>query len=144
GMGALGFVGLGLGWVLVASLVVLPASIAAGFQFPVLIALLGSGRRRVAEQVGRVYAANTLGSIFGAVVTGFWLIPALGAVGCWRLITVSLVVLSARATVVSLRATARRKHRRIAGGAAALSLVLSASTGPTAVWRHSAIGVGNA
>ena len=46
-LGALGFSGRITGWAMVTLIVVLPASIVAGFQFPMLIALLGRGRKSV-------------------------------------------------------------------------------------------------
>src|SRR5690606_35781889 len=68
---ALGFGALVLSWMVTASVVVLPAAIVSGYQFPVLFALLGRGRERVARQVGVAYAFNTVGSIAGAFVGGF-------------------------------------------------------------------------
>jgi len=61
--GAFGFWGHAAVWVVVAGLVILPAAIASGIQFPVLIALLGRGRAGVGRQTGMVYAANTLGPL---------------------------------------------------------------------------------
>lgn len=128
------------GWALVTAIVVLPASIVAGVQFPLLIALLGSGPDDVGRDVGHAYAWNTAGAIAGSLLGGFMLIPTLGAMGCWRLCIGALVVLAA---VFAWRA---RQTWQVAGAALAGSAAILAifGAGPTAVWRHSGIGAGRA
>jgi spermidine synthase len=49
-----------------------------GATFPCAVALAARGAPRIGEEVGQVYAANTLGAIAGTVVAGFVLIPTLG------------------------------------------------------------------
>src|SRR6185295_18178834 len=70
----------------VTMIVVFPAAVMAGIQFPLLIAMLGKGNDRVGEQTGLAYAANTGGAIAGALAGGFGLLPALSALGAWRLV----------------------------------------------------------
>jgi hypothetical protein len=84
-LGAMYFAGFVAGWAIVTLVVVLPASIVAGVQFPLLIALMGQGKKEVGEQTGWVYAANTGGSIAGALAGGFGLLPMLSVIGCWKL-----------------------------------------------------------
>jgi spermidine synthase len=128
------------GWALVTAIVVLPASIVAGIQFPLLIALLGAGGEDVGRDVGHAYAWNTAGAIAGSLLGGFVLIPRLGAMGCWRLCVGALVVLAA---VFAWRARHTWQLASAAlAGAAALFAIFTA--GPTAVWRHSGIGAGRA
>ncbi|HEY3449990.1 MAG TPA: fused MFS/spermidine synthase [Myxococcales bacterium] len=140
GMSAAGFPALVLAWTFVALLVVLPASVVAGYQFPLLVGLLGSGDERVGRDVGSAYAFNTAGSILGSLAGGFGLLPLLTAPGCWRLVAVLLALLAALATGLALR----RRERGWAGAAAmgALALALAAAPGPSAVWRQSAVGAG--
>ena len=141
--GAIGFAGNVLAWSLIAGVVVLPAAIISGFQFPLLIASLGRGRDDVGRDVGTAYAWNTAGAIVGSLAGGFGLIPLLGAVGTWRFVVVLLLVTSVG---VAYHAFVRREIIATAGfvvmamigGAAILS------TGPTAAWRHSGIGAGRA
>ncbi|HSG39893.1 MAG TPA: fused MFS/spermidine synthase, partial [Thermoanaerobaculia bacterium] len=80
-LGGTGFLALVGVWTVITALVVLPAAIVAGYQFPLLIALLGEGRRQVGREVGVTYAANTLGAILGSIAGGFGLIPLLTAPG---------------------------------------------------------------
>jgi len=137
-----GFLSLVAGWTVVTVLVVLPPAIVAGYQFPLLIALLGSGRRRIGREVGVAYAANTLGAILGSIAGGFGLIPLLTAQGVWRLVTLLLLALAAVAVVAGLRAGAPRRAAFVPVAAGVVGLLFCAATGPTAFWRHSPIGAG--
>jgi spermidine synthase len=135
-----GFAGLVSGWALVALIVVLPAAMVAGFQFPLLIALLGRGRSGVGRQTGLAYAWNTAGAIAGSLGGGFVLIPAIGAPGCWRAVAYLLAALGLTAALAAPRARLRQLWAPLVL-AAIVALVLRAP-GPSAVWRHSPIGVG--
>src|SRR5204862_7277990 len=70
-VGAEGFGGYVFGWTIVTTIVVFPAAVIAGIQFPLLISLLGSGRDDVGHQVGLAYAWNTAGAIVGSLAGGF-------------------------------------------------------------------------
>ncbi|HKF26533.1 MAG TPA: fused MFS/spermidine synthase, partial [Candidatus Acidoferrum sp.] len=59
-------------------LLIVPAFL-LGIAFPVLLNLLNADRRQAGKQVGTVYAANTLGSICGSLLTGFLLLETLGS-----------------------------------------------------------------
>jgi spermidine synthase len=128
------------GWAVVTAIVVLPAAIIAGLQFPLLIALLGQGRDGVGRDVGSAYAWNTAGAIAGSLAGGFALIPILGATGCWRLSVAMLVGLAAVFAWRTQR-TSHLMYATLAGGAAVAALF---AAGPSAVWRHSGIGAGRA
>jgi spermidine synthase len=140
----LGFPSLVLGWIVVAAIVIFPAALVAGYQFPLLIGLLGSGRTDVGRHVGTAYAWNTAGAIAGSIVGGFVLLPSLTAPGCWRLVVGLLVILAVGGMVVSLskerRITALATTAVVCGAA----IATIGSEGPTAVWRHSGIGAGRA
>ena len=130
------------GWTVVASLVVLPAAIVAGAQFPLLVALLGRGREAVGRHLGQAYAWNTVGAIAGALAGGFGLLPLLSAPGAWRATALALAATGLAAAVIG------KAHRLTAlaclSGTAALAVVLFTLPGPTAAWRHSGVGVGRA
>jgi spermidine synthase len=81
-------------WSLIAAVVVLPAAIISGIQFPLMIALLGKGDKDVGKQVGWAFACNTLGSILGSLAGGFGLLPLLSAPGVWRAVSGILAVTS--------------------------------------------------
>ncbi len=129
------------GWTLITTIVVLPPAVVSGYQFPLLIALLGRGREGLGRQIGFTYAANTIGAIAGSLAGGFGLLPWLTAPGAWRLVAVVLLLLGAAAVALTVRGGTR--VALVPQAALGLTACLFAiSTGPTTVWRHSGIGAG--
>ncbi len=61
----------------------LPTSVLLGMAFPIGLRLwAGAGSEllpRVASRTGVFYSLNVVGAILGSLVTGFWLLPALGS-----------------------------------------------------------------
>ncbi len=143
-LAAFGFGGLVLSWAVVAGIVVLPAAVVSGYQFPLLVALLGSDARRAGYEVGLIYAWNTWGAILGSLAGGFGLLPLLSAPRLWVLSAGLLLVLAAAAAWAD--GAARRRGFRLAALAAgwAITLGLCFTPGPTAFWRHIPIGAGRA
>ncbi len=138
---AFGFSGLVMSWTVVAGFVILPSALVAGYQFPLLVALLGRGRRRVGYEVGLTYAWNTAGAILGSLAGGFGLLPLLSAPHLWRLSAVLLVALALIATVLEQRA--KMNAASLAPlTLSCLGLLLCTAPGPSAYWRHSPIGAG--
>ncbi len=62
-----------------AGLCTLPATLGMGAMFPLTLRLFTRGGATAAQDVGTVYGANTLGSIAGAWLPGFILMPVIGA-----------------------------------------------------------------
>ncbi len=123
------FAGLVLAQFVTAALAMLPAAIVFGFNFPlvtVLIAVRPGAGRGYGEAVGRAYAANTLGAIAGALATGFWLLPAIGA---FRAIAVAAAVNLTLAVVLELRSTPRRPLAVSTAAALLAAAVAVAATG---------------
>lgn len=141
-LGALGFYGFVIGWTQLCVLVVLPAAIVAGMQFPMLIALLGKGKTQVGAQTGLAYAWNTAGAIAGSLAGGFGFLPAFSAPGVWRLVVILLAALALAAAVIDWRRRPQISHLLPPLGTAALALWMLTAVGPTAFWRHGQIGVG--
>ncbi len=156
--GVWGLWGHAAGWTVVTTLVVFPAAVVSGYQFPLLIALLGRGRDELARHVGVAYAFNTGGAIVGSLAGGFALFPRIGALGAWRLTVWILMLLGGAALWLhaqvqdpddeETRARVAPPSQRglvLPGLVIALTLpLLHLSLGPTAVWRHSPIGAGRA
>ncbi|MBW2464707.1 MAG: fused MFS/spermidine synthase, partial [Deltaproteobacteria bacterium] len=61
-----------------AGLCTLPAAIGMGAMFPLTIRVWTSGGKNIGRDVGVVYAGNTVGSIIGAWLPGFVLMPLIG------------------------------------------------------------------
>jgi spermidine synthase len=134
------------GWYLAAGIVVLPASIVAGFQLPLLIALMGTGTREAGRDTGWIYAANTAGSILGSLCGGFGLLPAFGAPSLWKYAAFTVVAVSVLVACASLQRAPDRKAARQWALLSALTVLLAVrmafALGPTAAWRHSGIVTG--
>jgi spermidine synthase len=142
GLGSLGLRGRVLAWMAISGAVVFPAYLVSGFQFPLLINLLGRGRQDVARHTGVAYAWNTLGAIVGALGGAFLLIPGLTAPGVWQLTVVLLGLLGAAAVVLHTRQTRRYGYAVVVAALLLGSGLMLTAPGPTAVWRHSGIGAG--
>ena len=137
GLSVLGFGGAVAGWAVVAGLVAFPAAVVAGFQFPLMIALLGSGRRGVSRDTASAYVWNMAGGILGSLVGGFGALPLLTAPGAWRLAGAAMVAMSLAATLAT-----RYPGRGPFLALSFLAFLPAFATGPTAAWRHSQIGAG--
>ena len=141
-LGSFAFAGHIAAWTLVTALVVLPAAIVAGFQFPLLIGLLGRGARDVGRHTGQAYGWNTLGAMVGALAGGFGILPLLTAPGTWRLVITLLVLLGLWAWILSLRRTSGGSSSVVVIASALAAVGLLSASGPTAAWRHTPIGAG--
>jgi spermidine synthase len=65
-------------------LLLLPMTFALGATFPLALATASSSAATVGADAARVYAANTVGAIAGALVAGFALVPWLGLQATFR------------------------------------------------------------
>ena len=85
------------------ALLLLPMTFALGIIFPLALALASDGSADIiGRDVARVYAANTLGAIGGALAGGFLLVPIVGL----RATVLSAAVLGILCGVVCLARTA--------------------------------------
>lgn len=142
-LGTLGFYGHVIAWSAICLLVIFPAAFISGLQFPLLISLLGSGRKGLGSQTGAAYAWNTVGALAGSFAGGFGFLPLFSAPGVWKMVVVLLSLVAVVAACVELRRS--RKWIRLGPPFAMVTgaLALLMATGPTAFWRHSQIGVGS-
>ena len=84
-----------------------------GATFPVLLRGLLSRREQFGFFAGLLYAANTLGAMTGALVSGFVLIPALGLrLTVWSAAGINLVILAVIAASSTLRERQAEKEVR--------------------------------
>jgi len=70
---------------LLCSLSLWPAAFFWGASFPLALASVVRGGAETGRLVGRIYAANTAGSIAGSLLFGLVFLPGLGSSGCHRL-----------------------------------------------------------
>jgi len=105
-------------------LLLIPA-VLLGMSFPLLLSLAGGSADRAGENVGRIYAANTIGAILGSMLTGFVLLPRLGSESILRVTAVlnlGLGILFA----VALVPVSRGRKTRLAAVTVAAGVVLAA------------------
>ncbi|HEV8657974.1 MAG TPA: fused MFS/spermidine synthase [Thermoanaerobaculia bacterium] len=138
--GGAGFHGHIIAWTALTTIVVFPAALIAGFQFPLLIALLGRGRQDVGRHVGLAYAWNTAGAIAGSLAGGFGLLPLLTAPGAWRFVAILLALTAFVISGYNLKD--KRPVTAMSFSVALFAIFGTLAIGPTAFWRHSGIGVG--
>jgi spermidine synthase len=98
---------------------VFPAACLWGASFPFALAAAAERSRDSGTLVGRVYAANTVGGIFGALAFSIVLIPWIGTQDCQRL----LVALAAISALIVCAPVARSLGRR--GAAATVASLLA-------------------
>lgn len=87
---------------LTAGLCTLPATLGMGAMFPLTLRVWTASGAVVARDVGTVYASNTAGSIVGAWLPGFVLMPLVGLertlhVGIWTNLALALLLVIASA-----------------------------------------------
>ena len=116
---------------------IFPATLLWGVSFPLALAAASAEREDPARLSGEVYAANTAGSIVGALAFSLLLIPAMGTQGSQQL----LIWLAAAGAICAVLA-ASRKVAVLAGAAAGAVVlaVLLASTVAAVPWQSIAYG----
>ena len=93
----------------------LPSTALIGATFPCAVAMTARDPARMGEDVGHVYAANTLGAIGGVVLAGFALVPV---VGIHRgLIVGAAVDLALAAALLGYQAATGRRRGWVAAAA---------------------------
>jgi spermidine synthase len=117
---------------------IFPATLLWGASFPLALAAAAANREDPARLTGEVYAANTAGSIVGALAFSLLLIPAIGTQGSQQV----LIWLTAAAAVVAVAPVLSRKAIALAGAlacAAAVAWGLTATVGAVP-WQAIAYG----
>jgi len=119
-----------------AGVILLPVTLCIGATFPFGVRMLAHDADEAAAVSGRVYAWNTVGSIVGAILAGFFLLPLLGLENT---ALVGVVTSLALAVVAAWFAAPRRV---VLAGLATASLLGALAVGlpqPTNLLMHSAI-----
>jgi spermidine synthase len=86
---------------------VFPAACLLGASFPLAVASIAPLKNAQAQSVGKLYAANTLGAVLGAVLSSVLLMPWLGSQNLQRLI----IGTSAVSGFLMLAVTRRNQHQ---------------------------------
>jgi len=87
-----------------AAIVMLPSTVFIGATFPLAVRILSKSADDAGECTAGIYAWNTVGAIAGAILAGFYIIPALGFEGTVRLaVTVNLLLALLTGILISTR-----------------------------------------
>ena len=117
---------------------ILPATLLWGASFPLALAA-AANTEDPGRLTGEVYAANTAGSIVGALTFSLLLIPAIGTQGSQQV----LIWLAAAATVVAIAPVVTSRKALVFGGAVAGAALLAwglAATVGAVPWQVIAYG----
>jgi spermidine synthase len=106
-----------------------------GLGFPLATDLYSSSLEKLGVSVGRIYGANTLGCIFGAFLTGFFLVPNLGAQNALKIATMCYLL---NALIILAAVTTRRA--RVIGVTACLAAATAVLALPA--WNQSVLTSG--
>jgi spermidine synthase len=105
--------------ILLVATLLLPMTLAFGAAFPFAVALATGRDDRVTEQIGLVYAVNTVGAILGSLLSGFLLVPSFGLHGTIRAIAALGAVTALVVLITSARGLGRLIGLVLAAGVAA-------------------------
>jgi spermidine synthase len=105
-----------------AALAILPAAVLWGASFPLALAAAASRGRDAGRLVGRLYAANTIGAIVGALATSFVLVVWLGS----QLAQQILILVCACSGLLVLAARGAEPRLRTAHVGAAAAILVAA------------------
>ena len=103
---------------LYAFLVIAPATLFIGATFPLAVRIGAQTAEQAAGVAGRIYTWNTVGAISGALLTGFFILPALGFGQ-----TLQLAMLVSIALAAGIAATLQPQRKWAVPGAAAMALL---------------------
>ena len=117
-----------------AAALLLPVTVALGAAFPLGLAL-GASSGAAAATAARLYAVNTTGAIFGSLLAGFALIPAIGLRG-----TLLVGGGIACAASIAMMLGAAGPRRRVAAATIAAASVVSLAAAPR--WNDALLSSG--
>ncbi|MEM6455137.1 MAG: fused MFS/spermidine synthase, partial [Acidobacteriota bacterium] len=125
-----------LGWAsAVAAVTLLPGAVFMGATFPLAVRLLARHPDEAASVSARVYVWNTCGTIFGAVGTGFVLLPTLRFAGTATLLVVVGTLLAALAAWRLSEALGMRRATYALVAAALIAVVVRPPAPPWSLLR---------
>ena len=133
-------------YIVLPGLMVIPATFLMGFSFPILQRVVHNDLASIGRRVGTLLLANVVGSMAGAMLTGWLLLDLIGTAGTFRLLTVVGGIFGMCALLASTRsnegvvAFRQRAHSSLGMAGAGLLAALFALTlvavmpGQTTLW----------
>jgi spermidine synthase len=114
-------------------------SVMMGIGFPLALQAWGRYHQKVGRTTGAIYAVNTIGAVIGGLVTGFLLIPFLGAQ--LSITVLGLLGLCLGATMVHINLPPAKILRRILCPAAAVVLAIVALIIPADLYKQKIVSL---
>jgi len=111
--------------IMVSAAVLLPATLCIGASFPCALAATTVGGAGVGRQVGRLYAANTVGAVAGVILGGLVLVPGWGVHAALKTAIVASLLVAA-----ALLAASGRGARRLVPAALSLAAAYGVALAP--------------
>ena len=108
-----------LGKATYAFLVIFPSTFFIGATYPLAVRIASPAAEYTSNAAGRVYAWNTLGAIVGALLTGFFVLPAFGFGSTLKMAMLISMMLALTASILTV------PMRRLAVGTPAIALLLT-------------------
>jgi len=122
----------------VTATIVLAPTFFLGALFPLAAAIYQRGRGDAGASVGTIYAANTIGSIAGSILTGFVLVPAIGS------LRTILLGATANATIgcLALLGAGGARWKRATGATAAVAASVAVALLAVPTWHAERMSLG--
>ncbi len=117
-------------------ILILPVLFAGAILPLAMVGILKEGARGTGEEIGSIYAINTVGAILGAILGGFVLIPTIGSEN-----TLLCMALTAAVLGVLFAFSGTRRPWLVNSSLAGAGLVLAGSIF-SPQWRHQALNAG--
>lgn len=105
-----------------------------GAQFPIVSRLATDEAHAAGKRVGLLYAMNVVGSILGALVTGYILIPFAGTQASLRVLALSMIVMGG--ALVVKRSELKVFSKRAIVASSAIALVVLVAVTPSDLSMH--------
>jgi spermidine synthase len=112
---------LGNGYYSFRPLILLPATLAMGYAFPLAVRLVTTSPADAAKSVGRLYASNTAGSILGSFAAAFVLASTIGT--NTSILILAAIELGFGAVLVIASKPLQTNSRTVAGALAVLAII---------------------
>jgi spermidine synthase len=112
---------LGNGYYSFRPLILLPATLAMGYAFPLAVRLVTTSPADAAKSVGRLYASNTAGSILGSFAAAFVLASTIGT--NTSILVLAAIELGFGAVLVLASKPLQPSSRTVAGALAVLAII---------------------
>lgn len=107
-----------------------------GAQFPIVSRLATDEARRAGRRVGLLYAMNVVGSILGALIVGYVLIPFVGTQASLRLLAGSMVAMGVALVVTRSGLTSVSKRAVVVGAVAFMAAAVVATPRDLSLTLH--------